>query len=335
MAVTLYRWTDASAPTLTGQAGSLITVLSACLVTGYGSKPAAGWTIPSLGGSNPGTNVIAYLQGSGSNGYYVRVNNSGTRVGTTHEAVGTPGTNIARVRGYETMTSLTDSGTNLFPTVAQQASGLFARTSATTDAVTRPWFVVADQRTFYVFVISGDVISGNNIYQAWGFGEFYSYKTSDSGRTFIAARDAESSFTLAANDFLDKGTTVANTMTGFYLARDATGAVGAVTAGKHPHFGFQGIQNNIQGIVPQSPNTNPGDNRTYLFPLRITHTSGGNTIRGRMRGLWSYGHLTSTISDMDTITGIGDYTGRTFLIFKFTPSQTVYCIETSNTWDTN
>ena len=41
MAVTVYRSTDASAPLLTNSNGSLIAVLRACLVDGYGSKPPA------------------------------------------------------------------------------------------------------------------------------------------------------------------------------------------------------------------------------------------------------------------------------------------------------
>ena len=41
--VTVYRSTDTGAPQLTGTAGSLKTVLKACLVEGYGSQPALGW----------------------------------------------------------------------------------------------------------------------------------------------------------------------------------------------------------------------------------------------------------------------------------------------------
>lgn len=41
--VTLYTSEDPGAPKLAHAAGSLKTVLKACLVTGYGSKPAAGW----------------------------------------------------------------------------------------------------------------------------------------------------------------------------------------------------------------------------------------------------------------------------------------------------
>jgi len=42
---TLYQSTDSGAPALSGQAGSLLEVLDACLVNGYGGKAAAGWGI--------------------------------------------------------------------------------------------------------------------------------------------------------------------------------------------------------------------------------------------------------------------------------------------------
>jgi hypothetical protein len=45
MTVRVYRSTDASAPVLTGQVGSLTALLDAILVNGYGALTAAGWTI--------------------------------------------------------------------------------------------------------------------------------------------------------------------------------------------------------------------------------------------------------------------------------------------------
>ena len=55
MGVTVYRFDDAGAPTLSAAAGALISVLDACLVNGYGAKPAAGWTK-----AFSGTNQAAY-----------------------------------------------------------------------------------------------------------------------------------------------------------------------------------------------------------------------------------------------------------------------------------
>ena len=62
MTVIVYRWDDPSAPVLSSpSAGSLIGVLDACLVNGYGSKAAAGWTK-----AFSGTKLAAYRQGGGS-----------------------------------------------------------------------------------------------------------------------------------------------------------------------------------------------------------------------------------------------------------------------------
>lgn len=58
---TIYRSSDASAPQMTSVAGSLISVLDAVLVNGYGAKGAAGWAKTVL---NASTNEVAYTQGA-------------------------------------------------------------------------------------------------------------------------------------------------------------------------------------------------------------------------------------------------------------------------------
>lgn len=59
--VTLYKSTDASAPIMNSSAGSLIAVLDACLVNGYGAKPAAGWAKQVI---DAGTFQATYTQGA-------------------------------------------------------------------------------------------------------------------------------------------------------------------------------------------------------------------------------------------------------------------------------
>src|SRR5262245_48942529 len=116
----LYRSTDASAPVLTGQVGTLITLLDACLVSGYGSKAAPGWTKPYTL-----TNAGAFKHGSGSRSMYLHVDDNCTPTG------------LARDAGsfcWETMSAY-NTGTGQFPTVAQRATGLYWRKSATADAV--------------------------------------------------------------------------------------------------------------------------------------------------------------------------------------------------------
>ncbi len=43
--VKVYRWDDAGAPALDKSVGCIGTILKACLVTGYGTKEGAGWTL--------------------------------------------------------------------------------------------------------------------------------------------------------------------------------------------------------------------------------------------------------------------------------------------------
>lgn len=71
MTVRVYKSTDVGAPTIGRTAGALITLLDACLVNGYGSKAAAGWTKPFTG-----TNQAVFKQGAGSSQRYLYVNDS-------------------------------------------------------------------------------------------------------------------------------------------------------------------------------------------------------------------------------------------------------------------
>src|SRR5690606_2349611 len=94
---TYYKSTDASAPAPTGQLGSLIALLDAILVTGYGSTPGAGWTE-----AFSGSDKAAYRMGSGRSQMYVRIDDSGP---------GGQGPREARINGFEAMTDV-DTGTN-------------------------------------------------------------------------------------------------------------------------------------------------------------------------------------------------------------------------------
>jgi hypothetical protein len=63
----VYRSTDSGAPVITTALGAMVTLLDACLVNGYGSKPAAGWAK-----SFTGTNGAVYRAPAG-NRHYVSV----------------------------------------------------------------------------------------------------------------------------------------------------------------------------------------------------------------------------------------------------------------------
>jgi hypothetical protein len=229
------------------------------------------------------------------------------------------------MRGYETMTALS-TGTNLFPTVAQATNGLFIRKSATIDATARPWYMVGDERTFYLAMQTGDVATA---YSEMSFGEFYSYRVEDLGRVFISGRATENSGA-AANENADQySSVISNTQLGQYYAREAHGSVGAGAYGKVIDIALSagGV-----GIVAL---TNPANGLVVTSQIRLSTNSPYNTMRGRYRGKWFYSHPIATAADRDTYTGQDDLTTRSFIIIKTTMNAGIFVYETSNTWDTN
>ena len=322
MTTRLYRSTDSSAPTLSGTVGDLVNLLDKCLVTGYGSQVAAGWTKPFTSTNS------ADFRGSAGLQYYIEVNDNGPN--------GTSLGKEARIRGYETMSAF-NTGTNLFPTAAQAVNGTFVRKSSTLDAVVRPWVVLADERTFYVFVLTGDLAAGSvNAYLSWGFGDFYTFKSADLGNAFIHGRTTENNATAGVEVFDITQVLGTNaTSPALHIARDAQNNVGAIAAGKLGNHSFFAAPANGTVFSGSIQATNPANNRLYLAPIQVIHTTGGNTIRGRMRGIWHCGHPVTGFSDGDTYSGAQDLNGRSFLFLKLSHNSGIYCLETSNTWDTN
>ena len=133
MPIYIYKSTDAGAPVLNGLEGSLVSVLDAVLVDGYGSQPSLGWSK-----EFSGTNKAAYKQPVGTNEFYLQV-------------LDDQGVNgfYALVRGYEEMLDV-DTGTNPFPTIAQHAN-YYAVKSAVNTATAIDWVVYSNGAIIYMF----------------------------------------------------------------------------------------------------------------------------------------------------------------------------------------
>ena len=125
----VYRWDDGNAPVARGERRSLCDILYACLVTGYGSKSAAGWTREYVNATfdkavfrnNPATGT----------GFYLQVDGAGA--GTAYQSL---------CRGFEVMT---DVDTGLFPF----ANAYQVATSFQANTTSRPWTLIADDRAFW------------------------------------------------------------------------------------------------------------------------------------------------------------------------------------------
>lgn len=323
MSVIVYRSSDASAPALTGQQSSLIGVLDACLVNGYGAKPAAGWAK-----EFSAANLAVYRApvASGTR-FRLRVDDSGT----TH----------ARLSGYEDMSGVS-AGTGQFPTNAQVSGGLYCRKSETTDATVRSWMLIATQRCFYFFPVSnvGDWLSpSGQSYQycngQFFFGDILTNKPGDQYNCVLIAATGTSSSSSSLG--VTARSTSQNSVAGHYIARAFTQVGGSLLCGKVTLFDpttFSGVMGDAGGQYPLYPDPITGG--LLLSPVMVTegYDQGSRiAFRGYMPGLYSPLHNYPG-QHGDIIDGTGAFAGKQFMIVQtcYSTSNGRLVMEISDTW---
>lgn len=319
--VKIYRSTDASAPVLTGEAGKFIALLDACLVNGYGTKAAAGWTK-----QYAGSNTASYKQGNVIVGtppiqYYLDVDDSGPGAG---------GARDGRVRGYELMTSV-GVGTNAFPATG---TNICVRKSGTLDTTARAWKIFADETTVMIFVNA----AADGIWRSFYFGEIYSYVTGDSYKNVIIGNSENntSGQTVGGmNNFASAGPG-GSLATAHYVARTYAGL----------NIGSQGLKfawHNMNGQTGSGRSTytwtmpDPRTGAFVIIPVIMCSGSATTAPHGEARGYFFTPHPSTGYADGDTFTGTGVYAGRTFEVVKSTDSGGAFTdialvVETSATW---
>ena len=198
--------------------------------------------------------------------------------------------------------------------------------SFATDATARAWIVFADSKTFYLFILTGDIALS---YHAFMFGDFDSFVSGDVWNCAIQARHVENSgasLGANANSSSDFDTWLAGYVSagssGSFVARGVTGAVGSFANGRGAGSGGVTVIGNGAIVYP-----NTADNSIYLGTPLFTIV---NSIRGKPRGLWSWLH-SGGINDGDTFSGGGDLAGKTFIGVKNGPNNGIFILETSNT----
>ena len=315
-------------PVLTSAAGSLINVLTWCLVNGTAPQGNCGWT------RQTGTNIATYKQ-AGGNGYYLCVNDTNT--------------GYAYVYGAET-SSAAGSGnqTNLFPTAAQLAGGLcWVKTTSNNYS---DWIVVATDRMVYFWVnenLSINVLIYTSL--CW-FGDIISYSTNinnptDIWNTMIIGFTASGLTGLTTSTVSNYFPGIATS--GHYIARSFTGlptSSGSATVSKFVQqpiaLGYSGSNTTfiIGGITP--PISYPdviSNGAPYVGRIEIQETS-TPVIRGYLPGAWANltfpaPSLSQTAKGMTVTFTSGIMNGKTL---EYLPSQRAngggLLIETSNTW---
>lgn len=316
MTVRVYRHTDASAPVLTGNAADykLIDVLDKCLVAGYGSQAAAGWTKEFTG-----TGKAVFKQGTGSNGMRLRVDCS-----TSSQ---TP-----RLRAYESMTDV-DTGTNPFPTDAQISGGGYAYTSTTADTTARPWMVVATEKAFYLYIGHGDTtaqgVEGSTTYKnIYFFGDYTSFVSGDAYNTLLVCNTTS----LVGGGYFGGvlATYSSSNIGGKFVARQISQAAGGYAADFMMDTRGGGSVIGSGAAANGYPDAATGD--MLLGSILIVEKS-TNSAHGVLPGAWAPLHNLPG-SPGDTFSGNGQLNGKTFILWDAANSNTRgrVAIETSDTW---
>lgn len=326
MTVEIYRSTDSSAPVLTGQVGSLITLLDAVLVNGYGSKAAAGWT-KAFSATNKAAYRMPALSGSPGESAqrYFRVDD---------DLSSTPYS--AEVRMYDTMTSISVyDGTWGVPKIG--SGSVYIRKSTSSDATARPWTIVASERGFYCFFTNGQTTYGSHSGSDFNgyFGDFITHVPGDSWNTALMGMDI-----LAVSAF--------NTRFG---KRDASGSFAGASGrlARSNAFGLTlgsglsftsriGVDtSHIGAAVGASGTPYPDPVRGGLTLTRIEVTEQINNryyVRGYMPGLWESESVGIPGTYYDTFDGSDSLSGYTFIVLPVYNSGSVgeAILEISNTW---
>jgi hypothetical protein len=299
MAYTIYRSTDAGAPTLSGNTDSLIPLLDAILVNGYGSKPAAGWTKPFSG-----TNKAVYR-------------NAATAIARSYFRVVDSTTNrFAKIRGYDTMTDV-DTGTGAFPLTSDiTGDGLSIPKSSTLDGVNRSWIAAADERTLVLFI----QYSSTNWDMTY-LGDGIPDVASNSNFSILAARQNET------NDWNIALTIHCKNPAGYISAKGnyLKGLYGLVSAKLYRLFDGPLVEScflaystgygmsYIGGYLPM-----PNDGSIYLFqpPLAVYDEVAYWIRQGLYRFIYVPIHNPAAFSHGDTFNGVGALSGKSFEIIK-------------------
>lgn len=329
MTVRIYTSADVGAPPLRGNSpGDLIALLTACLVNGYGSLAGAGWTREFV---NVDQTIAAFKQGLGSNGMYLRVDDT--------EVVATTARRSARVVGYETMSDLNTGLPGPFPSNAQVAGGLrwptmsFDSTAYASRNTARPWVLIADEKFFWFHWSTSPTANVRNYREMGFFGDFNSFNPSDAFNTCISGWAADNNNTTGNPAPPANGTSsMTSTSAGFYLARSNDQTTGPTAAGHHGDY--VKVNNSYWATANGGMSyPNAADGSVYLTPIWV-HEPTGPVLRGVLPGMWGFCHSTNTINTNDTFDGQGPMTGKKFsmIVFGQNSQPMNLAVEISQTW---
>lgn len=203
-----------------------------------------------------GTNKSVYRAPAGTQ-FYLRIDDTQAQYAT--------------VSAYESMTTV-DAGTNLIGTV-------YWKKSTASDTATREWYLIGNNKTFYLFS------AWHNTYSTqcagYMFGDINSVKANDSYASMLIGHTVNNPTYPGSNQSFSYVTfgVSSNYYQGHYLARSVSGIVGGISC-----FKFS-TANGQMGYASGVLYPNPADNGLHLYPVDVGEVT-GPVYRGRMLGLY-------------------------------------------------
>lgn len=320
MTIRVYQSTDAGAPILTGQNGSLIALLKACLVDGYGTgddaKPGLGWEVEA---SADGL-VAAFRSTDVATGQHVLLmDDTGPGAGGARfgKALGIKADQWQGFVGdVPTYTGET------FPTTSQSSFGSEWCKSETSNSIPREWIVIGDARTFYYFCNLGtqtttDVFTG---IAAHGFGHLNVVRLEDDGLAFLAGNIFQANYNF--DTFVGDAWRLGRADIGS-LDITRTRASGVLSNGQlysaQPHRGE--ITRSSWGAFTRNKYPVFGDSGMVVEDGQIITSDGSQfELRAYYPGLLAPAHL-MPLPHMSSINGIPGLADRNYLVISAATDQ--------------
>lgn len=226
--------------------------------------------------------------------------------------IGDTGTTNARVRAYEAMT---DASTGVGPTPleSQLAGGLYWPKSSVASTLARTWYMVADERGFYLAVAP----AGSDRYTLLFAGDIASLKSGDAYGYLLTGNHADQTNASAVPDGC-VGYSHRSARNGAYLVRSHT-AIGQSTAaqrlGAH-HNGstadvYAGLPGYSVGTYPNGPNNGLMTGALELHALGIR-----GTLPGLLHPVQDCGNAFATGAIVD---GTDDLAGHRLMAVRTGP----------------
>jgi hypothetical protein len=222
------------------------------------------------------------------------------------------GTTNSRVRAYEAMTDAS-TGVGPTPVESQMAGGMYWPKSSTADTTARTWYLVADERGFYLAVAP----AGSDRYTLLYGGDIASLKSGDAYGYLLTGNQSDQTNTGSVPDGC-VGYSHRSARTGAYLVRAHT-AIGQSTAaqriGAH-HNGstadvYAGTAGYSLGAYPNGPN-----NGLMTGPLEIVALGIRGTLPGLLHPVQDCGNAFATGAIVD---GTDDLAGRRLMAIRTAP----------------